>query len=910
MRISKLVQLFFVLLTLTALVPQRAEAQCKVNEPGFSAGDRLDDLTTNLMDFGRIHVDADLGSDDCALQALYALTAKLQTLHTNYPAHFSKSFAGGEVSLIFAAALRLGDRGLATKDLHTQLVFVLNGYTGANNPDCGLDTLRQANTCFDDYTIAASGYAWIAAYEARRGTSLFAPQIVTNAQQAARNSIDTGFKLVCIHNPLTYDQYNLCNGSVENLLHNTGNTATDARTLSLNHGANGNNGKQEIAYGFGLLTSVSSALLGLDASGPGVMLGLSADEQTIAKALATEAELHITSGEFNADCWEVTRTSTDSKWVITATPCAGEALATATSPYHPDMYQLGASVMNPDEDAFFNKYVGKGSFPTAGTYRSNSFNEAFFALTPTSDGTGPSNEPGKGPFSFGRLVTYRDHGYDWLIHPRQYLPPDTVDPIGYVDGIDGNGSAYGWTCDQDVPTKAVRVDFLDSATSTNYGFVRANLASEAAINSQCGGTAHRFTFTLPPATSGRAIRAYAIDYTYFGYYILPCSTGGTACYTWSDTILPLTTITAPGEGAILTGIVSVSASASDNVGVINKVEFYLDGILASTDTIAPYLWNFDTATATNGAHTLTSKAYDLALNVGTSPLVNVTVDTKVPTTTITAPANGTTVAGTTTVTATASDNSAVARVEFYLDGGLGFSTTTSPYFWNWNTNAAATGTHTLTSKAYDTAGNIGISAGISVTVNNTDTTAPTTAITAPTNGTGVAGTTTVTATASDNNTVARVEFYLDGGLANTDTTAPWAWSWNVTASPGAHTLMSKAYDAANNVGASTAVSVTVGDTIAPTAPSNLGFNITYVSRQLKIQWMASTDNVGVAGYQIWHATSALGPFTKITTNDPAYTFFVQSYLALGSVHYYYVKAVDAAGNLSPASNTVHATVIY
>jgi beta-lactamase superfamily II metal-dependent hydrolase len=96
-----------------------------------------------------------------------------------------------------------------------------------------------------------------------------------------------------------------------------------------------------------------------------------------------------------------------------------------------------------------------------------------------------------------------------------------------------------------------------------------------------------------------------------------------------DTTLPTTSITAPAAGATVSGTVAVNASASDNVGV-TKVEFYLDGALKSTDTTSPYSWSWDTTTATNASHTLTSKAYDAALNVGTSTSVSVTVSNGVP----------------------------------------------------------------------------------------------------------------------------------------------------------------------------------------------------------------------------------------------------------------------------------------
>jgi hypothetical protein len=188
-----------------------------------------------------------------------------------------------------------------------------------------------------------------------------------------------------------------------------------------------------------------------------------------------------------------------------------------------------------------------------------------------------------------------------------------------------------------------------------------------------------------------------------------------------DTTAPTVSITAPLNGATVNGTVSVNATASDNVGV-TKVEFYLDGVLTSTDTTSPYSWSWDTTSASNASHSLTAKAYDAALNVGTSTAVSVTVnnsgDTTAPSVSITAPLNGATVAGTVAINATASDNVGVTKVEFYVDGALKSTDTTSPYSYSWDSTAVANGSHSLTAKAYDAALNVGTSTAIGVTVNN------------------------------------------------------------------------------------------------------------------------------------------------------------------------------------------------
>ena len=96
-----------------------------------------------------------------------------------------------------------------------------------------------------------------------------------------------------------------------------------------------------------------------------------------------------------------------------------------------------------------------------------------------------------------------------------------------------------------------------------------------------------------------------------------------------DTTAPATSITAPSSGATVSGTTTVTASASDAVGV-TQVEFYLDNVLKSTDSTAPYSWSWDTTTSSNGAHSLTTKAYDAALNAGISAAVSVTVSNAAP----------------------------------------------------------------------------------------------------------------------------------------------------------------------------------------------------------------------------------------------------------------------------------------
>jgi Zn-dependent metalloprotease len=100
---------------------------------------------------------------------------------------------------------------------------------------------------------------------------------------------------------------------------------------------------------------------------------------------------------------------------------------------------------------------------------------------------------------------------------------------------------------------------------------------------------------------------------------------------------------------------------------------------------------------------------------------------------------------------------------------------------------------------------------------STDTTAPTASATEV----GTSGTITFNATAADNVGVTKVEFYVDGVLKGTDTTSPYSMTLDsTTLTNAAHSLVAKAYDAAGNVGSSTAVAFTVSNTAPPATTYN------------------------------------------------------------------------------------------
>ncbi len=189
----------------------------------------------------------------------------------------------------------------------------------------------------------------------------------------------------------------------------------------------------------------------------------------------------------------------------------------------------------------------------------------------------------------------------------------------------------------------------------------------------------------------------------------------------------------------------------------------------------------------------------------------VTPDITPPSVTITAPAAGN-VSGSVNVTANAGDNVSVAGLQFLLDGvNLGAEIVTAPYAMSWNTMTATNGSHALTARVRDAAGNQTTSSVIVVNVNNVpDAELPVISITAPAAGT-VSRTVNVAANATDNIGVLGVQFLLNGvNLGAEDIVAPYTVSWNTTtATNGNYTLTARARDAAGNLVTSVPVAVTV-----------------------------------------------------------------------------------------------------
>ncbi len=207
-------------------------------------------------------------------------------------------------------------------------------------------------------------------------------------------------------------------------------------------------------------------------------------------------------------------------------------------------------------------------------------------------------------------------------------------------------------------------------------------------------------------------------------------------YPQPDTIRPTVSITSPSNGATVSGVFTIRASASDNVGVY-RVYFYIDGVYIDYDSTASYTKSANTANYINGLHSIRATAVDAAGNMR-SDTHSVTFytppppDTTNPTVDIVSPdvtyyPEWIEVNGDITIKANADDNVAVNYVQFYIkdsdthevvaDLGRFY---TAPYETIFDTTTLANDIYELQAKAVDTSGNYRNDYGYFIVFNTPD----------------------------------------------------------------------------------------------------------------------------------------------------------------------------------------------
>ena len=170
-----------------------------------------------------------------------------------------------------------------------------------------------------------------------------------------------------------------------------------------------------------------------------------------------------------------------------------------------------------------------------------------------------------------------------------------------------------------------------------------------------------------------------------------------------DTTNPTTAITSPSDGDSVYGPVTVTATASDNVGV-SSVSLLVDGNTVGTDTSAPY--SFDWSATDVGNHTLQTVASDAAGNTGSSTPISVTVpaDTTPPSAPGPLSSSAVTANSVTLSWAAATDDRAIGGYQIVRDGTVVGSTGDTSYT---DTGLSPSTSYSYTVHAVDATGNVG-----------------------------------------------------------------------------------------------------------------------------------------------------------------------------------------------------------
>lgn len=292
------------------------------------------------------------------------------------------------------------------------------------------------------------------------------------------------------------------------------------------------------------------------------------------------------------------------------------------------------------------------------------------------------------------------------------------------------------------------------------------------------------------------------------------------------------------------------------------------------------------------------------------------------------------VSGIVTVTAqnVSGGSSSVNRVEFAIDGTVRLSDVLpNPYDYSFDTRSLANGPHTINATVYDNESPANkASAQLDITVNNPDTTPPTSpaslsaSVTQPT--TSIKAKVELSWPAGSDNAggsgLKGYYIYRDGvvinptdpsgntqiitGLTFTDTGTPA----NSGVSVGQHTYAVRSVDNAGLVSTGTVPEANViintpKDDQAPSAPTGLAAAAVSTA-QINVTWKPSADNVATQGYRVYRNGIEAADIAASNCNSESCNWG-EANLNANTTYSYYAKAYDGAGNLSAQSNIATAT---
>ena len=380
----------------------------------------------------------------------------------------------------------------------------------------------------------------------------------------------------------------------------------------------------------------------------------------------------------------------------------------------------------------------------------------------------------------------------------------------------------------------------------------------------------------------------------------------------TDTSPPSTPTGLAVSGVTQTAMTLSWNASSDNVGVTGY-RLYLNGSQVGTSLTTSYLFS---ALSCGTSSTLGVAAVDAAGNLSAIATVGQQTaacpDTTPPSAPGTVSASAVSSSEIDLSWAAATDNVGVTGYQLFRCQGSSCTSfaqvgTASGTTFN-DTGLAAVTSYSYQVRALDAAGNQG---PFSNTASATTQAQPDTSPPSTPTGLAVSGVTQTAMTlswnaSSDNVGVTGYRLYLNGSQVGTSLTTSYLFS--ALSCGTSSTLGVAAVDAAGNLSAIATVgqqTAACPDTTPPSAPGTVSASAVS-SSEIDLSWAAATDNIGVTGYQLFRCQgSSCTSFAQVGTASG--TTFNDTGLAAVTSYSYQVRALDAAGNQGPFSNTATAT---
>lgn len=214
-----------------------------------------------------------------------------------------------------------------------------------------------------------------------------------------------------------------------------------------------------------------------------------------------------------------------------------------------------------------------------------------------------------------------------------------IDPDGIVRGLDGTWDIGAYEYGGVADTKPPLIENLSSFSVTSTGAAITWTTDEAANSVVEYGTTTAYGNL---ATNGTVSLAHSITLSNLVsntvYHFRAKSTDGagnigtSADFSFTtlipDTTSPTVALNGPSTGATVSNKVSITATASDNVGVV-AVAFFVSGSQVNEVATSPYSCTWDSVLVTNGIYQIYAQARDAQGNVAWSGTNNVIVNNKI-----------------------------------------------------------------------------------------------------------------------------------------------------------------------------------------------------------------------------------------------------------------------------------------